>query len=711
MDVGRGLCAGFWRAASVLRMRTQAQAAKGGATTAGWLAAGMLLALGTTGCGGARARELDNYSAGKGLGAAAYTDAQAVMVLDEAELTYVFDVGRFQPYAELRRHRIIRILTEGGRKRFSRIYIPMSRRVEPRDIKGQLIKHNGARTELQANATLDFNRFSGSDKAASLYNEPAARGFAVPGLQVGDAVEFQSVSIIRDPRWVEPLVAGDGEWDLPVTEARLSVVAAPGYDVDFRVTVRGVLKELEPERVPARVFDPVKGGSAKLDATRFIWAFNDLPPSFAEPRGTTAEAAATQVHVQMRRFALPENPSKAFVGYGTWDDVAAWFRDLMGKPDGSGSGLAPNAKDARTKKDKLKAVQKGCSKLQLVDVGGNLGTLKAHKAGEVMGAGKGDSKDVAWACLSATRAANLDAFPVLLARRGHRAGVPDLPTPAAFDHVIIAVPGQGTYEFFDPTGIGVPSGRALPWSQGVDALVVRPDGVDRVKTPEDTAEQNVREANYKLALSTDGMVEGSAVFKLTGQDAAFARSVLRDLKGADRMTALSEWLAGGDQKLTWADAQLSDEDPDPDAALRLLVTFDRKPLGGLSGRLALRMSELVGKPFPFLWRDGRATPVDLGYRLTDRLICSVQMPDGHGLSGRPRDLTDDTPFTRVEQRYLAADGALVLRRERTVKEPVVLPAQYDQLKDIHERIWANLDQSVPVVPGGERGKEYGADPF
>ncbi|MBI5497389.1 MAG: DUF3857 domain-containing protein [Deltaproteobacteria bacterium] len=662
------------------------------------------------GCGGAATREMGNYQAGKAVGLAQFVDAPAIILDEEVELTYTFSSAR-QPYAELRLHRVLQILTEEGRRRFARVPVSMNRQMEPRAIQARLKHRDGSSDDLRADRTLDFNRFPPSDKAAALYQEPAARVFAVPGLQVGDIIEYQATSIIRDPRWVQPVMAGEDALDLPIQEARLSVVLAPGYDVDFRVTVRGEVREAAPERVPARILDPNTGKDASLDAWRYIWQFKSLAPSVAEPRGYFPMAVATQVHVQFRRFAMPESPQKAFLGYSTWEDVAAWYRDLTGKLDASGSALAPDAKNGKTRKDKLKAVQQGCGQLELVPVELHLGALKFHKPSEVISAKKGDAKDLAQACLSATRAAGLDAFPVLMARRGHRPRVPDLPTPAAFDHVIIAVPGQGTYDFFDPSGLGVPTGRALPWSQGVDGLVIRPDGVERVTVSTDTAEQNLREVNYKLVLSADANIEGSAVFKLTGQDAGYVRQVSRELKGKERLAALSEWLSGGEQKLPWADAQLTDENPDADAPLKLLVTFDKAALGGLPGRLAVRMSELTGKPFPFLWREGRVTPVDLGYRLTERVIATVQMPEGHGTSGRPRDLVDDNAFTKVEQRHVVADGSLWLRRERTVKEPVVAPAQYDELKSVYEKMWMNLDQSTQVVPGGERGREYGADPF
>ncbi|MEW5848484.1 MAG: DUF3857 domain-containing protein [Myxococcota bacterium] len=671
------------------------------------LAVTLTLGATSSACGGAKARELDSYG-GQRIDPSRYVDAPAVMLLEEVELTYAFDPGRFQPYAELRRHRRIQILTDEARKRFGRVYVPMTRRAEPRAIQARLIHPDGESKELD-NTTLDFNRFSGSDKAAGLYQEPAAKAFAVPGLRVGDVIDYQSIHIIRDPRWVEPLVAGEGLHDLPIKEARLSVVHAPGYDVDYRVTVRGDLIEMAPERVPARIFDPVKGDNSELDATRFIWLFTDLPATFPEPRGSTALAAATQVHVQFKRYT-PPGSSKSFLGYSTWEDVAAWYRELMGPVDKGGQSLAPDAAGGRTKRDKLKAVQKGCGQMQLLDLDVNLGALKPHKAGEIASAKKGDSKDLAQACLSATRAANLDAFPVLVARRSHRPRVPDLPTPAAFDHVIIAVPGAGQYDYFDPAGLGAPVGRPLPFSQGGDGIVVRPDGIERVIIPEDKAEQNTREVTYKLVLGVDGMVEGNASFKLVGQDVAFVRQAMRELKGEEQYRALSEWLCGGEQKLPWTEAQLQGGE-DPDEPARLLVTFGKAPLGGVQDKLALRMAELLGKPYPFLWRDGRLTPVDLGYRMTERVTASVLMPEGHGVRGRPADLVDENAMAKVEQRYAVADGSLWLRRERVQKEAFIPRQRYDELKDIYQRIWSNLSQSAPVLPGGERGRDYGSDPF
>jgi hypothetical protein len=669
-----------------------------------------LLSVGLGTCAGSRARPL-GATGGRTLETQRYADAQAVLLLEEVELTYAFDTIRFLPYAELRRHRRIQILTEEGRKRFSRIYVPLSETSTPRDIQARLVHVDGSYEDLAANRTLDFQRFDPKDPAASLYQEPGARAFGVRGVRLGDVIDYQSLSVIRDPRWVEPLIAGEELWDLPIKEAVLSVVHAPGFDVDMRLTERGVLTGTPPERVPARIFDPIKGDESKLDATRFAWFFRNLPPSFPEPRGSTPNALATQVHVQFRKFVIPDNPKKAFVGYSTWEDVAAWYRDLVGRVDGSGVALAPDAQNAKTKKEKLKAIQKGCGQLDLLDVEFNLGSLKPHKPPQVISAKKGDAKDIAQACLSATRAAGLDAFPVLLARRGHRPAVPDLPTPAAFDHVIIAVPGPGTYEFFDPAGLGVPTGRPMPWSQGTDGILVRPDGVERVRIPEDRAEDNTREITYKLTLTQDAFVEGSASLKLFGQDAALVQQVLKRGNNETALLLLSEWLCGGDQKLKWADAQLVGDVHDADAPLRLLVTFQRAELGGLPGKLAVRMDELLGRLYPFLWRDGRVTPVDLGYLLTERVVASVHMPDGHGVQGRPRDLVHESDLMKVEQRYVVADGALWLRRNRIQKAAYIQPEQYSTLKESVEAVWRNLEQSVSVVSGGDRGKQYGDDPF
>ena len=66
---------------------------------------------------------------------------------------------------------------------------------------------------------------------------------------------------------------------------------------------------------------------------------------------------------------------------------------------------------------------------------------------------------------------------VLVSRQGSFASVPDLLTPAPFNHVVIAVPMGGDYAFIDPATIGLPTGRlpgafAHPVQGDVDALVM-----------------------------------------------------------------------------------------------------------------------------------------------------------------------------------------------------------------------------------------------
>src|SRR5690606_34596394 len=153
-------------------------------------------------------------------------------------------------------------------------------------------------------------------------------------------------------------------------------------------------------------------------------------------------------------------------------------------------------------------------------------------------------KDQASLGLAMLRHMGIDGFPVLVSRLGSFAVVPDLPTPAPFNHVILAVPAGGAYQFIDPSTPSLPLGRLPGALQGQRGLLVRPARAELIDLPADQPEHNTRDFHVDLTLGPDGKASGQMRVELTGLDAARARAILAE--GIDVPKRLMQALASGE---------------------------------------------------------------------------------------------------------------------------------------------------------------------
>ncbi len=640
-----------------------------------------------------------------------YVDVDAVVLLDRQHLTFTFSVPQWRPYAELIHQRRIHVLKPAA-LRLRKVAIPFDGASGVLDVTARVTHPDGSVDDLGAVPTLDFNRFSPRHPAAGLYNTPAAKVFAVPGLQVGDVLEYRYRRVIKDASWVEPLRLGGA---YPIERGELAVIYPEGFDVDYRALRRERLIDAKPQRLSERVrADPNDSSSAGVAGTRLLWVFQDLPAIYPEPLRPADAALATQLHVQFKSFFYNK---RAFEGFRSWDDVAKWYGRLIGSadaPDGAAKKLVKKigATRKQSKLERMRRINRWLADHVVpIDFDGSLAALKVHGASSVLATKAGDSKDIANVALALLRAAGVEGFPVLASRRGTLAVAPDLPTPAAFNSVVVAVPAGGGYKYFAPDGFGLPVGR-LPWRvQGTRGLLIRPSGAELVELPEDQIKDNRREIDVMLALDPDGRASGTARLTLTGQDAGLVRLVLRRLEGAALLNLLQAYLCEEGSKLVVTHAQPPAGD-DGEKPLRMMLTVEAPELARASrAGLSYSVNDLVGRPFPFLWREGRRTPVDLGFRFSERRLFSVQMPGEMGVISQPPDRVRDSQLVGLEDRYAPANGRARMLRDWVQKEGRVAPADYAEFRAFYEALWQHQQAGFELGLGGDRGVDYQGDDF
>jgi hypothetical protein len=670
-----------------------------------------LLVLAPAGCGPARPK-LEKFHTSGRVDPGAFPDVPAVVLLDRTELRFTFSAAAGRPYAEQIRTRRIQLLKPESLE-LARVMIPFDDRSTIFHVQARRTSEMGEVEEMPPDRALDMMRFKDGSPPAKLYGGKGFKLTKVSRAQVGDVIELSWVRVFTDPRWVDPIrVSGE----LPVVRGEVVVDYPRQFDVDYRVTKLGEVIATRPTKIPVRVKSVEEGGEG-IPGTRLAWVFENEKAIYPEDLRPSTDALSTQVHVQLKGYTLS---GKRYSAYTSWDDVARWYRELIGdndQPGGAVSGVTSKlgGKQGR-KRDKLRRVQR-----YLQDEVGdiptflNLSALPARSASDIVQVGWGDAKDQASLGLALLRDMGVDGFPVLVSRLGSFAAVPDLPTPAPFNHVVIAMPAGGRFQFIDPSTPGLPTGR-LPGSlQGQVGLLIRPDRAELIDLPEDPPRANKVQLAYNLALGVDGTVSGQIVAKLDGLDAAKVRAELA-AGGEGMVERIKEHLVPGDKsKLVWVNALAVNQKgaDNPDATLQLQIVLGASRLGTLkpSGAIDLPMEQIVGRPLPSLWREVRYMPLVWGYKRQRDERVTLDLPPKMGVDLLPLGHDQKSELVSISDRYAVADGKLYLKRELELNTRKVEPEDYNQVKRPVRAIWETTASPIRIKEGGDRGSSYGTDPF
>lgn len=665
------------------------------------------------GCGPSRPKVETFHKSGR-VEAGAFPDVDAVVLLDRSELTFTYSVEKQRPYAELIRTIRVQVLREEGVER-AKVQIPFDRRSRVLHIQARRISPQGDITEMPPDRAVDLRFFKEGTKAANFYGDVGGRYTKVSDVQVGDVFEVSWVRVYRDAKWIDPLRISR---DIPVVRGEVVVNYPKSYDVDYRVTRKDRVDGRErPVKIPARVKgleDPGQG----VSGTRLAFVFENERAIYPEEGRPDLDALATQVHVQLRGYTLR---NQRYDGFRSWDDVARWYTQLT-----KANAVADDAVQAQIKalggtrgrkRDQIRRVQRYLQdEIDDVPAFFHLAALKTHAPGEVIQQGMGDAKDQAQLGIALLKGMGLGAFPVLVSRAGSSAQVPDLPTPAPFNHVILAIPSGGRYTFIDPSTPMLPTGRLPGALQGQRGVLLRDaETAELIDLSEDDPKQNRVTFDMKLALALSGIVTGRVQAKVNGVDAAKVRKTIA-LGGPSTDIALrtKAVLQPGDEtKLVYKDAIVAKKNAAaPDRTLQVNVIVGPSDVAPeKDGRLALNLESITGRLLPSFWREARQYALVLDAPFEQKIDVELSLPDGWGLEALPKDREITSEGITIKERYSLSKGVLYYTREAVVNHRRVEADRYLTVRQPLARLWAAQSDPILVVAGGKRGQDYGADEF
>ncbi len=237
----------------------------------------------------------------------------------------------------------------------------------------------------------------------------------------------------------------------------------------------------------------------------------------------TAKGAASE---PVLRYAWGDEQS--------WQDVGRWYRGLLaGLPRQAqpvrrlAAELTTEEQAPRQRLEALLAYLRHKVRYVAVEVG--IGGYRPSPPEQVLSRKWGDCKDKSLLLVDLLEDQGIEARPALILLAGDRRIDPAFPSPAQFNHLIVAVPRDaveihdgdpvaGGYLFLDPTQTHG-GGRWLnPGVQDQDALVITPEGGVLVRTP--TLPRHERRVlGVDLEISATGDASGRAGLRLEGASA------------------------------------------------------------------------------------------------------------------------------------------------------------------------------------------------
>ncbi|HEX3525627.1 MAG TPA: transglutaminase domain-containing protein [Thermoanaerobaculia bacterium] len=379
-----------------------------------------------------------------------------------------------------------------------------------------------------------------------------------------------------------------------------------------------------------------------------------------------------------------------------WEGVGRWYDHLVADVPRGAAPVQAKAQELtaglsgrRKKIEALLAFVRRQVRYVAVEIG--IGGYRPAAPQEVLTRRWGDCKDKAFLLIDLLRAADIEAYPVLILSAERGRVDREFPAPQ-FNHAIVAVPADGLgtapedpvaggYLFLDATQTTGGLAWLHPGAQDQEALVVRGGQGALVHTPVRQQREKVRLA-LDVAAAADGQLAGTARLELTGQPGdAFV-----DLVAAGRTDEVDRaarrlferYLPG--VKLDpprWT----TDETSVPAAVLTANVRLPAPSTPSSPGGWpAYALSAVAVMPSLGVL-DDRELPV-VASPFTEELAWTVTLGDGACPPAPGQDVEVSNSLGSYRQKVSLAGTKLTVERRSELRKRWIEPADFPALKEI-----------------------------
>jgi tetratricopeptide (TPR) repeat protein len=418
-------------------------------------------------------------------------------------------------------------LTEAGQLIFA--YNAENEAAEIRSVR--VIEPNGELVTAGPDAVQDLS--APVAREAPMYTDARQKHVTVPGVSVGDIVEYDVVISSK------PLLAGQF-WQSYQFE-RHAICLDEQLDVD--VPRDRPLKIKGSEGLQPAIHE-------EGDRRFYHWAASTL-----ETPEPVKLFKNFQFDVTTMLEGVRQRPQRhvMFSTFQAWSDVGDWYAQLERDRRVAGPEIRAKADEIvrgqTTNLGKAQALYAWVSQnIRYVSLSFGVGRVQPHSAVEVLTNRYGDCKDKATLLEALLDAEGLHAQPVLISSRVEFD--PDVPTPLQFDHAFTFLRVEGQEIWLDPTiGVG-PFGYLLPQLRGKSALVVFTDTQPTLReTPKTLPFSAINNLEIQGSVAQDAQFDGTVRLETRGDLEVLILLLYTHLSQAQFSSFVAEELAKENKSL------------------------------------------------------------------------------------------------------------------------------------------------------------------
>ena len=426
--------------------------------------------------------------------------------------------------------------------------------------------------------------------------------------------------------------------------------------------------------------------SAAASRKIYRWEATMISQYEHEPFGPSWREQAASVLTAPHEFEI--------AGYAgdmsSWEAFGQWSQKLY---EGRGA-LPPEAlaqvrevcANLASPKDKARALyEKLQSTTRYVSVQLGVGGWQPFDADYVFTRGYGDCKALSNYMIALLKAAQVEAYPVLI-RSGE--DEPEVLADFAsnqFNHMIVCVPVEKDTLWLECTSSTMPFGHVGLDNEDRNVLLVTPGGGKLVRTPKSKPRDNQQARRALVTIGETGEARCEVRTRYTGNQQDRVRRAVAQKTPQEREDWLREDLDLPNFRLLQADFS---EIASKRAEITLPLTIALARYATRSGaRLFLKTNLLERwKHVPPIL-ETRTQPVDLDYAFIDSDSISYELPEGYGVEAAPAPVKIDAAFgSYYASADFKSDGALVYVRRLEMQAGKLPPEQYEAYRKFRAEI-------------------------
>jgi tetratricopeptide (TPR) repeat protein len=574
-------------------------------------------------------------------------------------------------------HVTARLQSEGAVREFSVIQIQFSSAYETGSI-DYLRVHKPDGTIVETPVADAIELPSPVTSMAPLYSDLKQKQLPVRSLSAGDVIEYQ-LRTVRTKAEVPGQFWG-----------------AEHFLRDAGVVLSQTLTLEVPVSTYVQVWSPNHATTPNQQngVRTYSWSTSQLTPTGNAKTPASGQSATQKVKDPDEDAEGRKLPSVAWTTFHSWADVGNWYRGLSLSRSAPTPAIVSRAneltKDAKTPEEQVRALYDFVSAhTRYIGIDFGVGHYQPHTAEEVMAYQYGDCKDKDTLLEALLRAKGFTTAPALIGV--NIAPVPDLPSPALFNHVITTVDLPGGRVWLDTTAEVAPYRVLIPLIRDQQALIVPATGVAALeRTPADPPFPYFERFEAIATLDKDGLLKSHMDFTMRSDTELGFRFLVQRVAPAqwdESMQAVSR--AMGFQ------GTVSDTDfrqKDPAGAVHLSYDYTRPSFGDWDSHRILPL-------FPVLEIasiDKEKAPehdIDQGWPRKLEAVTRIKLPDGYK-ANLPDAIHVKRDYATFDQTYRVEKDELIV--ERTV---VILK------KKVAKADWKDYNAYTKAI-GLESGETY-----